>query len=141
MKRLILVYGFLFLFCIPIFAQVYVNDVDINKLDIKYLEIVAQQKFLSEKVKITVDYGQSRKGLWKCKIKDKNGKTISFQCVIDALNFMYKNGWEYMDIKSISHEERNVYHYLLKKMKESKEVELEEGETKNKQGKDDKLNI
>lgn len=141
MKRMILVNGFVFLFCIPIFAQVYVDDVDINELDIKYCEIVAQQKFLSEKVKITVDYGQSRNGLWKCKIKDKNGKVISFQCIIDALNFMYKNGWEYMGIKAIAHEERQVYHYLLKKMKESKEVELEEGETKNKQEKDDKLNI
>ena len=141
MKRLILVIGFVFLFFIPNFSQVFVGDVDINKLDIKDCEIVGQRKFLSDKVKVTVDYGQRKRDLWKSKIKDENGKTMSFLGIIDALNFMNKNGWEYADSFVISHKEKLVYHYLLRKKKESKEVELEEGETKNKQGKDDKLNI
>lgn len=141
MKKLILLNGFLFLFCIPIFAQVFVGDVDINKLDIEYCEIVGQRKFLSSKVKVTVDYGQKRGDVSKSKIKDANGKTKSFLGIIDALNFMNKNGWEWADSFIVTHKEKLVYHYLLKKMKESKEVELEEGETKNKQGKDDKLNI
>jgi len=48
------------LFCISIFAQVFVDDVDINKLDIEYCEIIGQRKFLSTKVKVTVDYEQKR---------------------------------------------------------------------------------
>ncbi len=141
MKRLILVIGFVFLFCIPNFSQVFVGDVDINKLDIEYCEIVGRRKFLSLKAKVTVDYGQKRGDVSKSKIKDENGKTMSFLGMIDALNFMNNNGWEYADSFTITHGEKLVYHYLLRKKKKSKEVELEEGETKNKQGKDDKLNI
>ncbi len=119
MKKLILLNGFLFLFCISVFAQVFVGDVDINKLDVEYCEIVGKRKFLSDKVKVTVDYGQRKRDLWKSKIKDENGKTMSFEGMIDALNFMNTNGWEYADSFIVTHKEKLVYHYLLKKKKKT----------------------
>lgn len=119
MKKLIILTGLVLLLYIPIFSQVYVGDVDINKLDIEYCEVVGQRKFLGLKAKITVDYGQKRVALWKSKIKDENGKTMSFMGVMGALNFMYKNGWEYVDSFIISHKEQLVYHYLLRKKKKT----------------------
>ncbi len=97
----------------------FVDDVDINKLDIEYCEIVGQRKFLSTKVKVTVDYEQKRGDVSKSKIKDENAKTMSFWGIIDALNFMNKNGWEYADSFIITHQEKLVYHYLLKKKKKT----------------------
>jgi hypothetical protein len=101
--------------------QVIVDDVDINKLDIEYCQVVGQRKFLSTKVKVTVDYGQPRADIWESKIKDKDGKTISFRGMMDALNFMYQNGWEYVGMFIITHNDDNVYHFLLRKKKDNKQ--------------------
>ena len=117
MKRVILFMGLVFMFCLPVFSQVYVDDVNINELDITYCEIVAKKKFLSEKVKIIVDYGQPRRELGSAKIKDKDGKVIAFMGVVGALNFMEKNGWEYMESLLLTHDDNIVYHFWLKKKK------------------------
>jgi hypothetical protein len=95
-------------------AQVVVNEVDINEAGIKYCEIVARQKFLSTKVIILVDYGQPLE--WKSpKIRKKDGKAISFQSVIGALNFMEENGWEYVNNYALTEGNANVYHFLMRK--------------------------
>ena len=50
----------LFSFSGSVFSQsVYVNETDINKLDIKYCELRVGQPLNPTKVKIFVDYGQA----------------------------------------------------------------------------------
>jgi hypothetical protein len=114
MKRVILFMGLVFLFCISSFSQVFVKDIDINKLDIKYCKIVGQRKLLGLKAKITVDFGQPRKNLWNAKIKDKDGK---------VMEFMEKNGWEYVDDFAITKGDKNVYYLLLRKKKKLSRAE------------------
>lgn len=96
------------------FSQVTVDNVDINKLDIKFCELVAKSALFSMKVVVVIDYGQDFS--WKVQtIKGTDGKDMKFNSVIAALNFMYLNGWDYANNFVVSDKDGSVYHYLLKK--------------------------
>ena len=99
------------------YSQVIVNGIDINKEDITYCELVGYSKLLSKKVTVAIDYGQHKKFLGKIqKITNEKGKAISFNGMIDALNFMEKNGWKYVNHYAIGEGGKYVYHFLLKKV-------------------------
>lgn len=97
-------------------AQVYVEEVDINALDINYVQIVGFNKAIfQQKVIITVDYGQKTKIFESQLIKDANGQQKIFNSMIDALNFMEANGWEYVNNTEYSVGNSRVSHFLLKR--------------------------
>ena len=114
MKKMFLIAG-LTLLSLGAKAQVTVDGTDINNLDIKYIEMVGQSKILSMSIKIAIDYGQDFS--WKAQtVKSVDGKTASFNSIVEALNFLDVNGWEYVNnyiIQSTSGEV--TYRYLLKK--------------------------
>lgn len=116
MKKLILVIAVFVLFVFSAHAAIVVNGVDINKLDIKYCQLLSKGKMLSTKVKIIVDYGQKQKLFGKVqKIEDSDGKSKKFNSPIDALNFMANNGWELVDSYFLTSGKSNVLHFLFKK--------------------------
>lgn len=101
-------------------CQVVVNDVDINKLEhVKYVELLGQQKFLSMKIVVNVDYGQAFQLFKPQKIQDMNGRNMAFNSMIDALNFMEANGWEFVNNYAVQTNDSSVFHYLLRR-KENK---------------------
>jgi len=86
-----------------------------------YCEIVAKETgLLKKKIKVEVDFGE-KKGFFKELIgdplKDKEtGKTICFNSIIDALNFMSSEGWLFVDAYSFSNQDNNpVYRYIMRK--------------------------
>jgi len=98
------------------FSQVKVDGVDINSLEgIKYIEIVGFERLLSTKVTVTIDYGQKMKFGSDQRIEKEDGKPIIFNSVIEALNFLNKNGWEFVNNYAVTISNQNVYHYLLKR--------------------------
>jgi uncharacterized membrane protein len=80
-----------------------------------YCEIVGTEKLLSTKVTITVDFGQKMKFFADNRMKDETGKPLVFNSMIDALNFMGKQGWEFAQAYTITISSQNVYHFLMKK--------------------------
>ena len=120
MKKLIVL-----TFCLTVFgfSNVFsqsVNDVPIKDIDVDYIQIVGTSKLMSNKVTIEIDFGQENK-YWSAKdtqVKDENGKLEVFNSMIDALNFLSKNGYEFADAYTITIGNQNVYHYMLKKKKE-----------------------
>lgn len=106
-------------------AQVVVEGVNINEIEtVKLCQVVARGKLFSNKVTITIDYGQEIK--WASEqgtqVLDNNGKRKKFNSVIDALNYMENNGWTYLDANVITINsgfgDQNVYHYYFRKNKE-----------------------
>ncbi len=83
-----------------------------------YCEMVGTQKFLSSKVTIVLDFGEV-KNIWKDnRVKDEvTGKAQSFNSMIDALNYMGEQGWEFAQAYVVNAGQQNVYHWLLKKKK------------------------
>ena len=97
-----------------------VNDIPINQLDVEYVQIVGTSKLLSTKLTIEIDFGQNTKFFSSGKetvVKDENGKNMVFNSMIDALNFMTKNGFEFVNAYAITEDGQNVYHYLLRNNK------------------------
>jgi hypothetical protein len=112
----------IFIFCLAVlglsnaFSQT-VNDIPIKDIDVDYIQIVGTSKLLSNKVTIEIDFGQENK-YWSVKdtqVKDENGKLLVFNSMIDALNFLSKNGYKFVNAYAITIASQNVYHYILKK--------------------------
>lgn len=83
-----------------------------------YCEILGIGKFLSKKVTISIDYGQEQSFFSDNRIKDETGKAQSFNSMIDALNYMGQQGWEFVQAFIVTEgANQNVYHYLLKRRK------------------------
>ena len=96
--------------------HVLVNDVDINNEDIEFCELRVTAKLLSPtKVKVYVDYGQK----WSMKrqnIMTEDKKVVAFNSSVAALNFMNKNGWEYVEqTVTTSSDGQTTYKYLMRK--------------------------
>jgi len=60
-----------------------------------YCQIIANEKFLSNKVTVELDFGQKMNFFSNNRLKDENGKTVVFNTVVDAMNYMGKRGWEF----------------------------------------------
>lgn len=121
-----------FLVFLPFFSMGQtVNDIPIEDIDVKYVQIVGTGRALSDKVNVKIDFGQDTKFFGSSKslkILDKEGKKIKFNSMIDALNFMSKNGYEFVQAYAVNEEYQEI-HYLMRK-KESSVVEEQENETK-----------
>ena len=66
-------------------------------------------------MKVFVDYGAEVKFLKNQKIKDSEGNIKKFNTMIAALNFMYNNGWEFVNYNLTFMGKKATYIYLLKK--------------------------
>ena len=80
-----------------------------------YCEIVGTEKFLSTKCTVMIDYGQEQKVFSDHSLVDENGKRITFNSMVEALNFMSKLGWKFEHAYVVTHSQQNVYHWLLSK--------------------------
>lgn len=97
----------------------------------QYCELTAQAKLFSRKVTVDVDYGEARKWISfkDTRMKDEEGKVKSFNSMVDALNFMGRNGWKLVNAFLVTESGTNVYHYVLKR--EFDKGELGEESAKN----------
>jgi hypothetical protein len=107
------------------FSQVSKNNLAIDtshvKVNYTYCEILGTGGLFSTKVKIDIDYGQEV-SFWNQdrRLKDEQGKSIKFNSMVDALNYMGTLGWEFVQAYVVTSSaglggQQNVYHWLLKR--------------------------
>ena len=94
-----------------------------NERNYAYCQIVGTKSILSSKVTIEIDFGQARKLFADLRLKNDAGKAIKFNSMIDALNYMGAQGWEFVQAYAITVGNSNVYHYLLKKPVSKEELD------------------
>lgn len=118
--RILLSTALLIVFGLSTNAQVKVEGVDINELDIEFCQLMGYNKSLfGQKIIITIDYGQKHKAFQSQLITGLDEKAKVFNSVVDALNFMSKNGWEYVSNFAVSQSTGSaVYNYLLRRKKD-----------------------
>jgi hypothetical protein len=97
-------------------GQVKVDGIDINSLpDVKYIEIVGVERLLSTKITVVIDYGQKMKFGSGQRIEKDDGRPIIFNSMVEALNFLCRNGWEFVNNYAVMISNENVYHFLLRR--------------------------
>ena len=81
-----------------------------------YCELVNTQKSIGTTTTVDVDFGQGSGGFQDNRITDKQtGKIKKFNSIVDALNYMGNDGWELVQMYTVTVDERNVYRWILKK--------------------------
>jgi hypothetical protein len=69
------------------------------------------------KIKIEIDFGQHKNYTDNLYKDPSTGKPMVFNSVVDALNFMGKDGWEF--VQEYTEGDRQIgiiYHFILKKI-------------------------
>lgn len=112
MKKLILL-SLIVLMSVPMFAQENTSN-EKTRDSFLYAEILGYSKFLSTKVSVTIDFGQNTTLFEDTRLRDENGKVISFNSMVDAMNWMGAQGWEFVQAYTASEGDQSVYHWLLK---------------------------
>jgi len=101
--------------CYNLSAQTPTDTTHVSKY--MYCELVGFPKLLSNKVTISVDYGEETEFFQDKRIRDEQtGKIKTFNSMIDALNFMGKDGWEFVQAYiGALYGHQTECHWILKK--------------------------
>jgi hypothetical protein len=111
MKK-ILLFSVMILFCFFLKGQDIKSDTTKQYV---YCELVGMSG-LTGKVNVSIDFGEKRSFLQGASwLKGEDGKLIKFNSMIDALNYMGKDKWEFVQAYAIGGQGGSVYHFLLKK--------------------------
>lgn len=82
----------------------------------QYCEVIVTEIMLSNKVAVDIDYGEERRRLKDNRVKEENGKLKKFNTVIDALNYLGREGWKLVNAFPFTSKSGPVdYHYVFKK--------------------------
>lgn len=71
---------------------------------------------LNKNVTVTVDLGQFQSAFKPYTLLDDQGKTIKFNSMVAAMNYMGERGWKFVQAYVITEgNKQNVYHWLMYK--------------------------
>ena len=88
---------------------------DTSKVE-QYCQVIATPRLLSNKVTIDIDYGDEKSYWLDTRLKTDAGKLKKFNTVIDALNYMGKEGWIFINAYPVRMAETEIYHFAFKKL-------------------------
>jgi len=92
----------------------------------RYCEIMAIGKLFSQKVTITVDFGEESWFFKDTRLKDSTGNVVRFNSVVDALNYMGSQQWKLVNAFPISESGGGkVLHFYFKKEYDASELSTE----------------
>ena len=89
---------------------------DSSKVE-QYCRLIAQNRLLSNRVNIDVDFGDARRLFSDNRMRDEEtGKLKKFNTVVDALNYMGSQGWILVNAFPVNDGTNNTtLHYYFKK--------------------------
>ena len=116
MKKLTMVAGLL-LAAQTIFAQADTTTIE------QYCQVIATPALFSNKVTINIDCGEQKSFWADTRLRTFDGKLKKFNTIIDALNFMGKEGWVFINAYPVKNGNDEVYHYGFRKQFLKSEVQ------------------
>ena len=82
----------------------------------QYCQVIATPRFLSNKVTIDIDFGEEKSYWNDTRLRNYDGKLKKFNTIIDALNFMGREGWTFINAYPVTTGTTIIYHYAFKKL-------------------------
>jgi hypothetical protein len=100
---------------IVLLSSVVLNaQTDTTKVE-QYCQVIATPRLLSNKVTIDIDFGDE-KSFWRDnRLKTDGGRLKKFNTVIDAMNYMGREGWIFINAYPVRMAETEIYHFAFKK--------------------------
>jgi len=87
---------------------------DTSKIE-QYCQVIATPRLFSNKVTIDIDFGEEKSYLKDDQLKTYDGKLKKFNTIIDALNFMGRDGWVFINAYPVQLANTEIYHFAFKK--------------------------
>jgi hypothetical protein len=98
---------------------------DTSKIE-QYCQVIATPRLLSNKVTIAIDFGEE-KSFWRDeRLKTYDGRLKKFNTIVDALNYMGKDGWIFINAYPVTTGTTVIYHCALRKLVSKAEVQEKE---------------
>jgi hypothetical protein len=94
---------------------------DTTKIE-QYCQVIVTPRLLSNKVTIDIDFGEEKSVWADSRIRTYDGKLKKFNTVVDALNFMGKEGWVFINAYPVFNGNIEIYHFAFKKQFTREEV-------------------
>jgi hypothetical protein len=89
----------------------------------QYCQIIATPRLLSNKVTIDIDFGEE-KSFWRdSRVKTDDGKLKKFNTIIDAMNYMGKEGWIFINAYPVQNGTTEIYHFAFRKQFQRNEIQ------------------
>lgn len=80
----------------------------------QYCQVIATSKLFSNKVTIDIDFGKE-KSYWKdTRLKTSEGVLRQFNTIIDAMNYMGREGWIFISAFPVHVANGEQYHFAFK---------------------------
>lgn len=99
------------------------SQTDTTKVE-QYCEVIATPRLLSNRVTLEVNYGEE-KSYWRdTRLKTDDGRLKKFNTIVDALNYMGKDGWIFVNAYPVKMGDVQIYHFGFKKLFSRSEVVL-----------------
>jgi len=77
--------------------------------------VIATPRLFSNKVTIDIDFGEE-KSYWRdTRLKNNDGKLKKFNTIIDALNYMGREGWVFINAYPVTMGTNTIYHFAFRK--------------------------
>ena len=87
---------------------------DTTKIE-QYCQIIVTPRLFSNKVTIDVDFGEEKSFWADNRLRTYDGKFQKFNTVVDALNFMGKEGWIFINAYPVFNGNTDIYHFAFRK--------------------------
>lgn len=107
MKK-VLLFALFAVFSLVVNAQNYKND---GKPYAFYCQLVGF-KNLAAQLRLKVLWNNMKD---ENNLRDENGEKIEFNTMVDAMNYMSKRGWDYVECVTYREGTNNVVHYIFRK--------------------------
>ena len=108
MKKLVIISSIL------VSAIVSNAQTDTSRIE-QYCQVIATPGLLSNKVTIDIDFGEEKSFWRESRVKTSDGKIKKFNTIIDAMNYMGRNGWIFINAFPVRMGETEIYHFAFKK--------------------------
>lgn len=95
---------------------------DTTKIE-QYCQVIATPKLFSNRVTIDIDFGEEKSFWADTRLRDYGGKLKKFNTIIDALNFMGKEGWVFINAYPVRMADVEIYHFAFKRQFPRSEVQ------------------
>lgn len=107
-----------------------VNGIPLKDINARFIEIIGQPAtLLSSKQTVLVDFGQAAYKIGANPhfvIKDTDGQPMVFNTMVEALNFMTTQGYQFVQAYVMRNGDLSVCHYLMKKKQHQEEKQSAE---------------